>query len=114
MSDETRQVKPKLKEVIGRMFDKAFSDDPAIACQAIGKLVALLKIAMKQLGTTEYDPVLTRAMLGSNRAWHEYTATKDPGLAMQTVRAVLTNEIGEFAFDQRICTLDPDAFVGMK
>lgn len=95
------------------MFDKAFSDDPAVACQAIGKLVTLLKIAMKQLGTTEHDALLHRAMLGSNRAWHEYTSIKDSGLAMQTVRAVLT-DIGDFAFDPTISSLDPDAFIGRK
>ena len=112
MTDD-KQVRPKLKEVIGRMFDKAFSDDPAVACQAIGKLVTLLKIAMKQLGTTENDALLHRAMLGANRAWHEYTSVKDSGLAMQTVRAVLT-EIGDFAFDPSVSSLDPDAFVGRK
>ena len=112
MTDD-KQVRPKLKEVIGRMFDKAFSDDPAVACQAIGKLVTLLKIAMKQLGTAEHDVLLHHSMLGANRAWHEYTSVKDSGLAMQTVRAVLT-EIGDFAFDPSVSSLDPDAFVGRK
>ena len=112
MSDE-KTVKPKLKETIGRLFDKAFSDDPMIACQAVGKLIVLLNVAMQQLGTREYDKLLETETLGANRAWHELTFRKEPGLAMQTTRNVLKN-IGFFAFDPRFSTLEPDAFVGRK
>jgi len=112
MTDE-HVVKPKLKETIGRLFDKAFSDDPMIACQAVGKLIVLLNVAVKQAGVSEYNAILDYESLGANRAWAELTRDKEPGRAMQTARNVLKN-IGFFAFDQRFCTLEPDAFVGRK
>ena len=112
MSDE-KTVKPKLKETIGRLFDKAFSDDPMIACQAVGKLIVLLNVAVRQADTHEYDAILEYEALGANRAWAELTRDKEPGRAMQTARNVLKN-IGFFAFDPRFSTLEPDAFVGRK
>jgi hypothetical protein len=98
-------VSPTLKEVNGRLFDKAYSDDPTIACQAIGKLVSTLKESARQLQTDEHDQILNRALLGSNRAW-------EPGKAMQTVRAVLTNELARFAFDPQFTALDTNSFIG--
>ena len=105
-------VRPTLKEVNGRLFDKAYSDDPVIACQAVGKLVSTLKESARQLQTDEYDQVLNRALLGSNRAWAELTKEKEPGRAMQTVRAVLTNELARFAFDPQFTSLDTNSFIG--
>lgn len=107
-----KSVSSTLREVNGKLFDKAFCDDPTIACQAVGKLVATLKESARQLGTDEYDAVLNRALLGSNRAWAELTRQKDPGLAMQTVRAVLTHELSQFAFDPRFTALDSNSFIG--
>lgn len=108
------EISETLKEVNGRLFDKAYSDDPAIACQAIGKLVSTLKESARQLGTPEYNEILDRAMLGANRAWAELTREKDAGRAMQTVRAVLTNELARFAFDQQFTSLDTNSFIGGK
>jgi hypothetical protein len=105
-------VSPTLKEVNGRLFDKAYSDDPTIACQAIGKLVSTLKESARQLQTDEHDQILNRALLGSNRAWAELTREKEPGKAMQTVRAVLTNELARFAFDPQFTALDTNSFIG--
>lgn len=107
-------VKQSLREINGKLFDKAFQDDPQIACQAIGKLVVTLSVATRQLGTTEYDARLNRARMGANAAWAQLTRDKEPGRAMQTVRAVLTDDLGDMAFDIRITTLEPNAFMGMK
>lgn len=107
MAEATREQ----REINGRLFDQAFSPDPAIACQAIGKLVLNLKITMKTAEDPTWPTILDRESIGANRAWFEYTEEKNPGRAMQTVRAVLTN-IGELAYDKRFTTLQPDAFVG--
>lgn len=105
-------VESSLREVNGKLFDKAYSDDPMIACQAVGKLISTLSEAARQLETEEFKPVFERAYLGSNRAWKELTLDKNPGRAMQTVRAVLTFELARFAFDNRFTTLDTHSFVG--
>jgi hypothetical protein len=105
-------VEPSLREVNGKLFDKAYSDDPMVACQAIGKLVSTLNESARQLGTDEYKPIFDRAYLGANRAWKELTLDKEPGRAMQTVRAVLTFELARFAFDAKFTTLDTNSFVG--
>lgn len=117
--DKTPTKKPEfgsvdiaLREVNGKLFDKAYSDDPMVACQAIGKLVSTLQESARQMGTNEYNEVLQSAFFGSNRAWHELTSRKEPGLAMQTVRAVLTFQLSRFAFDKRFTTLDTSSFVG--
>lgn len=108
------EVSQALKETNGRLFDKAFSDDPQIATQAIGKLIVTLGVACRQLGTDEYAQKLAHGRIGANAAWAQLTRDKEPGRAMQTVRAVLTDDIGDMAFDKRITMLDPNAFVGVK
>lgn len=102
-----------MKEINGKLFDQAFSPDPAIACQAIGKLVMHLRVTFKVADVHIYDKMLEQEAVGANRAWYEYTAEKNPGRAMQTVRAVLF-KIGEFAHNKDITALQPDAFVGGK
>jgi len=103
-----------LREINGKLFNKAYSDDPMIACQAVGKLISTLQETTRQMGTKEYDEVLHTAFLGANRAWAELTRDKEPGRAMQTVRAILTFQLGRFAFDNRFTILDTTAFVGGK
>ena len=101
-----------LREINGKLFDKAYSDDPMIACQAVGKLVSTLQEATRQMGTKEYDDVLNKAFLGANRAWAELARDKEPGRAMQTVRAILTFQLSRFAFDPKFTVLDTTTFVG--
>ena len=103
-----------LREINGKLFDKAYSDDPMIACQAVGKLVSTLQETTRQMGTREYDKALNEAFLGANRAWAELTRDKEPGRAMQTVRAILTFQLSRFAFDTRFTILDTATFVGGK
>lgn len=103
-----------IREINGKLFNKAYSDDPMIACQAVGKLVSTLKDTARQMGTKEHDEVLHVAYLGANRAWKELTLDKDPGRAMQTVRAILTFQLVRFAFDNRFTILDTATFVGGK
>lgn len=103
-----------LREINGKLFNKAYSDDPMIACQAVGKLVSTLQETTRQMGTKEYDEILHTAFLGANRAWAELTRDKEPGRAMQTVRAILTFQLGRFAFDNKFTILDTATFVGGK
>lgn len=103
-----------IREINGKLFNKAYSDDPMIACQAVGKLVSTLKDTARQMGTKEHDEVLHVAYLGANRAWKELTLDKDPGRAMQTVRAILTFQLVRFAFDNKFTILDTTTFVGGK
>jgi hypothetical protein len=114
VSKKEATVAINLREINGKLFDKAYSDDPMIACQAVGKLVSTLQETTRQMGTREYDKALNEAFLGANRAWAELTRDKEPGRAMQTVRAILTFQLSRFAFDTRFTILDTTTFVGGK
>ena len=101
-----------LREANGRLFNKAYSDDIAVACLNLRKLVGTLKESTRKMGITEYDKILDEAVRGANLAWKQYAKDKDPGLAMQTVQAVLTYQLVRFAFDPDFTTLDVASFVG--
>jgi hypothetical protein len=77
----------------------------------LGNLIANLETTMKIAELDEYNELLKRADLGFKRAWHEYSGTKNPGLAAQTHKQVLS-EILFLVYDKRFATPQQDSFKG--
>ncbi len=107
------EVPESLKQRNSELYGLASSADPSIACQYIGKLITSLMTTMKYAEVTEYDRKLRYEMLGARRAWFEYSEERNPGKAMQTVNAVLT-EIEELLFNEQFATTQSRAFHGRQ
>lgn len=111
-------VSAVLKTHNGMLHALAMSDDPAIKCQNVVKLVNNLKTTILVAGLEDYpinpsmsDPSLKRfldyQLLGANKAWQLYSSGKT-GYAVQVADMVL-GEIMFLIYDKRFTTEEATA-----
>lgn len=118
LPDPKEPVPATLKTHNGMLHALAMSDDPAIKCQNIVKLVNNLKTTILVAGLEEHpinptmrDPSLRRfldyQLLGANKAWQLYSSGKY-GYAVQVADMVL-GEIMFLIYDKRFTTEEATA-----
>lgn len=128
LPDPKEPVPATLKTHNGMLHALAMSDDPAIKCQNVVKLVNNLKVTVMVAGLNEHQIVtrmfipqvkqfvscratmgrfLDYQLLGANKAWQLYSSGKS-GYAVQVADMVL-GEIMFLIYDKRFTTEEATA-----